>query len=120
MKKKFTSVISKMIIKETKSMLDKDITLSDMHEALQNMKNNKSPGPDGIISEFYKIYWIQLREEILKIFKNGYDTGELSYTQYLALIILLYKKGGQGRHSKLATDFTLKYGHQNIIKSISR
>ena len=57
------------------------------------MKNNKSPGPDGIIIEFYKVYWEYIKNDLKELYDDCLDTEELSYTQYLALIILLYKKG---------------------------
>ncbi len=57
------------------------------------MKRNKSPGPDGIIVEFYQEYWEYLKDHILDIYNYSYEVHKLSYTQYLALLILLYKKG---------------------------
>ena len=37
--------------------LDSQITASELSKAVQQMKTNKSPGPDGITSEFYKLHW---------------------------------------------------------------
>ena len=37
--------------------LDSQITASELSKAVQQMKTNKSPGPDGITPEFYKLYW---------------------------------------------------------------
>ena len=39
------------------SLLEKDITLEEAGIALKKMKNNKTPGPDGFTSEFYKFFW---------------------------------------------------------------
>ena len=74
-------------------MLDKDLDSQDLSNALRNMKNNKSPGPDGLIVEFYKMYWDVLKDPLLRVYNSSFETGEMSYTQYLAIIILLYKKG---------------------------
>ena len=58
--------------------LNKDISLTELSSALFKMKNNKSPGQDGICVEFYEI---------------GLDDRRLTHSQYLAIIKLLYKKG---------------------------
>ena len=57
------------------------------------MPNNKSPGEDGIIIEFYKIFWNLIGDDLHEVLVHGLENEELSYSQYLALIILLYKKG---------------------------
>ena len=57
------------------------------------MKTNKSPGPDGITSEFYKLYWEKIKGVFSEVVHAIYDKDKLSYTQYQAIITLLYKKG---------------------------
>ena len=41
--------------------LDQDITLSELSEALKSMKNNVSPGIDGLPADFYKVFWGKLK-----------------------------------------------------------
>ena len=57
------------------------------------MPGNKSPGQDGITIEFYKLYWDLIGNDLYEVLQHGLIQGELSYSQYLALITLLYKKG---------------------------
>ena len=57
------------------------------------MKTGKSPGPDGIIIEFYKLYWDIIGQDLFDVFVGCHESNRLSYSQYMALIILLYKKG---------------------------
>ena len=57
------------------------------------MKNNKSPGEDGITIEFYKTYFNIIGEDLLEVFKCGLNNRELAYSQYLSVVSLLYKKG---------------------------
>ena len=42
---------------QEKTSLEGEITLDEASVALQNMKNNKSPGSDGFIVEFLKFFW---------------------------------------------------------------
>ena len=57
------------------------------------MNNYKCPGPDGIIVEFYKEFWYIIGDDLSYILISGLDNNQLTYSKYLALIILLYKKG---------------------------
>ena len=45
------------------------------------------------IYEFNKIYIDVLKDDLLEVFEVSYQEKELAYSQYLALIILLFKKG---------------------------
>ena len=55
------------------------------------LKPNKSPGQDGIISEFYITHWEQRR--ILSAYKGYFDKKELTPSQYKGVLTLLHKSG---------------------------
>ena len=57
------------------------------------MKNDKKTGPDAIPAELYKIYWSYLKDDLLTICSKGLEDKECAYSQYLAVMTLLYKKG---------------------------
>ena len=84
---------TKKISENSKAMLDSDITFEELAKSLKKMKNNKSPGPDGIVTEFYKIYWNLIGNDLHEVICAGLEDEQLAYTQYLATIVLLYKKG---------------------------
>ena len=67
--------------------------MTEIVSALKKMPNGKSPGSDGLPVEFYKIFWGDLGHDYFEVVSSGLEDGELSYTQYLAVISLLYKKG---------------------------
>ena len=89
----FLSHPTKQLTEEQKIDLEKEITLEDIGSAMKLMKNNKSPGEDGITIEFYKTYFSIIGEDMLEVFQCGLNNRELAYSQYLAVISLLYKKG---------------------------
>ena len=57
------------------------------------MKINKSPGDDGIVSEFYREYWYLIRYEFTRVIQHIFTANTLSPSQYNAILTLLYKKG---------------------------
>ena len=56
------------------------------------MKTNKTPGSDGLPTEFYKQFWVHIKDILLKSLNEAYEKGKLSYSQRRGIIKLLYKK----------------------------
>ena len=59
---------------------------------IRQMKTNKTPGSDGLPTEFYKPFWVHIKDILLKSLNEAYEKGELSYSQRRGIIKLLYKK----------------------------
>ena len=78
---------------ELRKYLDSDIEITEVRNAVMKMKNNKSPGPDGIPIEFYKYYWDEIATDLLQVYESSYQIQELPQSQYQAIIRLLFKKG---------------------------
>lgn len=57
------------------------------------MKKEKSPGLDGLPSEFYQCFWDVIGPFFYKALKEIFQRGEMSYSQRLSVILLIYKKG---------------------------
>ena len=57
------------------------------------MHNIKSPGQDGICIECYKLYWKNIKYDFYEVAQKGLENYQLSHSNYLAIIELLYKKG---------------------------
>ena len=49
---------------ESKFLCESDITLEDAKEAINSLANNKTPGPDGIPSKFYKTFCTEIGNEL--------------------------------------------------------
>ena len=56
------------------------------------MGNGKSPGNDGLPSEFYKTFWSDISEPLLKALNYGFEIGQLSVSQRRGIIKLIPKK----------------------------
>ena len=67
------------------------ITIEEASVALKMMNNGSSPGLDGLTTEFYKCFWLKLREIVTQSFNESYTKGSLSFTQSSAALTLLHK-----------------------------
>ena len=68
------------------------LTENECFEALKNMKNDKSPGSDGITAEFYKIFWPEVKGYLIESLNYSYQTNGLTELQKQSIITLLPKK----------------------------
>ena len=69
------------------------ITELECKTALKDMKNQKSPGSDGLTTEFYKIFWNDIKEYYIKSINFSFQNGELTELQKQSIITLLPKSG---------------------------
>ena len=76
-----------------KEYCDEFPTIEECREAVFNMKANKSPGLDGLPSEFYKCMWVIIANLFYDALKEIYVRKEMSFSQRLSVISLLHKKG---------------------------
>ena len=68
-----------------------EITLDEATKALKDMNSGSSPGPDGLSTEFYRSFWAELGEIVVKSFNKSFITGSLSHTQTSAILTLIHK-----------------------------
>lgn len=53
--------------------LQDNFTMEEIENAVKQLANNKASGLDGLPNEFLKIYWTEIRGELLQIFNDFYD-----------------------------------------------
>uniref|UniRef100_A0A8C5SD27 Uncharacterized protein n=1 Tax=Laticauda laticaudata TaxID=8630 RepID=A0A8C5SD27_LATLA len=73
------------ILEEEKNILNRKITMEELHWAINKQKNDKTPGPDGLPAEIYK-----LQQDILssKIRNDQTDPGNF---RLISLLNVDYK-----------------------------
>ena len=76
---------------------DAKLTEHELHQALLTMENNKSPGIDGLTTNFYKHFWNLLGPELTNVYNYAFNQGILSTTQRRGIVTLIFKKGDRTR-----------------------
>ncbi len=75
-----------------KESCEKEISKKEVKVVVDHLKNDKSPGIDGIIPEFYKKFWNLIEQPFMNMLEDTYRKGELPHTLRIAVIALLFKK----------------------------
>ena len=72
---------------------DRPLSPEEVDVAIRQLSQNKSPGLDGLTSEFYQCFWPIIREDLIAIFEASIHNQILPVSFRRAVITLLPKKG---------------------------
>ena len=72
--------------------MEKEITEQEILKVVNSLPNNKTPGEDGPPSEFYKVFWIDIKGLLLNAYRYSFEKGQLFVTQKRGLLCLTPKK----------------------------
>ena len=71
------------------NLFEKDLSETDLCNAMKNMQNNKSPGNDALTNKFYEGFWDEINELLIASGIEEKHRGELSISQRQAIIKLI-------------------------------
>ena len=93
-------------------LCDEPLRIEECIKALKLLANNKSPGSDGFTTNFYKFFWIDIKEILFESYKYSLDNHSLSDKQKRGILNLLPKQNKDLRYlanwrpvSLLQTDY---------------
>jgi len=81
----------RVLSKEQRERCEGMIKESEVKQVIKGMKNGKTPGSDGFPIEFYKVFWLDIGEYLLRSLNKAYDRGEVSLTQKQGIITCIPK-----------------------------
>ena len=79
--------------KESREYCEGIISNEECIAILKELKPNKSPGNDGLTTEFYLTFWPDIGGLVREALNEAYKLGELSSSQKQAVIKLIAKDG---------------------------
>lgn len=92
--KQFFNYIEKFIPQinlEFKKDCDMDLNISELDNVIQKIALGKSPGQDGLTTNFYKFFWKDIRELLFEALKECIRNNSLLTTMKQGIIILIPK-----------------------------
>jgi len=72
--------------------LTRPFTAEEIRTTIQQAKSGKSPGPDGITIEFYKLNWSIIAQDLTDVFNEIQATAHIPSEMIRGNIILIHKK----------------------------
>ena len=76
---------------------DEKLSVGECFNTLKTFQKNKTPGNDGLMVEFYLVFWPIVGKHLIDCFNYAHGRGELSISRKQAVITLLEKKGKDKR-----------------------
>ena len=89
------------LLPDVKSELDFPITQEEIGQAILQMAQNKSLGPDGIPIDWYKMFYSRIKNLLREVFNEAYKCGRLHSSAERGIITLLPRK--RKRYSSFET-----------------
>ena len=80
---------------ESQSKCEGLVSYAECLHTLNKMKKNKSPGMDGITTEFYQAFWPFLGNLLVDVFNQSYELGKLPDSQRKSVMSLIFKRGDE-------------------------
>ena len=91
MKEYITSTNTPVLDSTLKEELDSEFSIGEIDAVYTKLKNNKSPGWDGLTAEFYKTFWGNIRTILHSCYVESISNGSLSPSQRIGILTLIPK-----------------------------
>jgi hypothetical protein len=100
---------------EERNILENDLSLEELDNALDGANSNSAAGIDGINTRFIKQFWFIFREPLQRYAMTCFQKKQLTPSFKTAVIKLIPKKGNAADIKKMAPDFIAELHVQNYF-----
>ena len=116
----FNKNTNKKLTDDEKNSIEGPVLEYECAAALKAMQNNKSLGSDGITTEFYKIFWSDIKSYYVKSLNYSFENGDMTVMQKQGLISLLPKRNNDLGNLNIWRPLTLlNIDYRIVTKTIS-
>ena len=102
--------------KDLRKEQEEPLTIDDLAKATKSMNNNKTPGEDGIPVDFYKVFWQQLKQPLLEVVNEIFDSKKLHDSARRGILNLIPKAQKDTRYVKNLRPITLLNTDYKIVE----
>ena len=95
-----------------------DITLQEVQKVVKAMNNNKTPGPDGIPVDFYKVFWQKIHPHLMRMLTASMDMEKMPSSSMKGILNLIPKPGKDPRVLNNLRPITLLNVDYKIMEKI--
>ena len=74
------------------------LSLPELTDSLRSLNLGRSPGTDGLTTEFYLRFWNSLGPQLLRVAEQCFLDGELAESMKESIARLIFKKRGDAEH----------------------
>ena len=76
---------------EIRQKQESQLEITDLQDAMKGMKNNRTPGEDGIPVDFYKVFWSNLKNSFWEMMIYSHEQNKLHNTARKGILNLIPK-----------------------------
>ena len=96
------------------------VTEEELRKAVVSMENDKSPGLDGLTTNFYKHFWPLIADSVIEVDNYyAFRVGHLTVSQRRGIISLLFKKGDRTLLKNWRRIILLTTNHKILSKALA-
>ena len=103
---------------EQKQSCELTVNNQEIKDAIKHMKNDKTPGIDGIPIDFYKFFWVDLGHFLIRSIQGAFEVGELSITQKRGIITCIPKGDKPREYLKNWRPITLLTADYKLLTTV--
>ena len=113
---KLTNPTDVLLSEEEKTQVAPQISSAELFAAVKQLKPNKTPGPDGITADFYKIFWNTLSDIFMEYVQDSYKNELLDLSTRSGVLNVIPKPGKDSRFLTNLRPITLLNTDYKIIE----
>jgi len=117
-KMELMKLIKTKVCKEESEECDRSISKEEIGRAINDLNKRKSPGIDGLGSEFYVTFKDILTNILREVYEEIFEKGEMMVRMGMGLMKLIYKKKGEKTELKNYRPITMLNTDLKILAKI--